>query len=105
MCHYLLITKPDYIPRVRVSLVGISLFILSAEFLTFYVLAKLATFQELAIRRRRLQLSGKYYRKYLVSLKIQAFSIGSFCPVQRILPFTIVQFVIHVTVTLLITLR
>ena len=104
-CHYLLITRPDILGRIRVSLIVISLFALCSEFIMFYILAKMTSLQEVSIRRRKLKLSGKYGRRYLNSFKIQAFSIGSFCPVHRILPLTIVHFVVDVTATLLITMR
>ena len=104
-CHYLLITRPEIIIRARLSLIVISLFSLTAEFIMFYILAKMTTLQEVSIRRRRLELSGKYYRRYLNSLKIETFWIGSLLRVHRILPFTIVHFVIDVTTTFLITLK
>ena len=105
VANYLVIKTKGLILVLRIALVSTTVITLGSEFMVFYVLAKLSSLQEVSIRRQRLTLCTKYYRKYLKSFKIQTYSIGSFCPVHRMLPFRMVHLVVDFTITLLITVR
>ena len=102
LCNFVAI-KLNVGTSIRFSLVLGSISVMTPFCLLLYLLGKLTRLQEISIRRKRLELASTISRRSLNCLKCQAYSIGSFCYIDQLLPFNIIYLVINFTITLLIT--
>lgn len=105
VCNYLAIKIEGLLISIRLSIIVVSGVLIVSVFTIFYMVEKLAAYQEVSIRCRKLTLSTKCYRKHLNSFRIQKFSIVSLFYVDRILPFTILHLIVDITISALITFK